>query len=238
MGRRRGNMNLKQVMATAIVGATLSLASAVATAQEGPYFSVFWGQSMVDVDKGDLDVLALDLGTEIGGSSTTGSSSVNDTDTAWGAQIGYRFNRFVAAEIGYVDLGKANYVGELSSVFPAPVNGRLNYEVHQRFLSSGPTIAALGIFPIGQRFEVYGRGGIYFADTRYRLKLEFPLLDEPISSEDKAGTQEFFGGLGFAWNINEDYAVRVEGSYFNDVGDDDRTGEASVALLTIGFVFR
>jgi hypothetical protein len=83
---------------------------------------------------------------------------------------------------------------------------------------------------------VYGRGGILFADTRFRTTVVF--ANGSGSFEDKAGTQEFFGGGGFAWNINDDYAVKAEATYFLDVGDDDRTGEASIAMLTLGITFR
>ena len=111
------------------------------------------------------------------------------------------------------------------------------YAVHGRFLSSGPTLAVLGTIPLGSRFEIYGRGGLYFADTRFRLKVQFSDGSEG-QIEWKAGTQEFFGGLGGAWNINEDYSLRAEVSYFMDVGDDDRTGEASITTLAVGIAFR
>jgi hypothetical protein len=179
-----------------------------------------------------------------GGTSPTGSSDLNDSDSIWGAQIGYRFNRWVAAEIGYVDLGKANYVADLNSTFTFPdaifppaqyPDGNYNYQARGKFTSSGPTAAVLGIFSIGERFDIYGRGGIYFADTRLRLRLD---VASYISAEEKAGTQELFGGLGFQWNINEDFGVRAEGTYFLDVGDDDRTTEASIVILGLGIVFR
>jgi OmpA-OmpF porin, OOP family len=229
-------MNAKQIIATGIVTAMLGLGPTVASAQEGPYFGLFWGKGRTDVDKSDLDAIAVNLATGAGGTNTAGASSLNDTDSVWGAQVGYRFNRFVAAEIGYVDLGKTNYTSELDANFGTPV--LVGFDVDQRLLSSGPTVAALGMFPIGQRFDVYGRAGIYFADTRYRIKVQFVGDPEIISSEEKAGTQEFFGGFGFAWNINESYALRTELTYFNDVGDDDRTGETSSTLITLGVQFR
>ncbi|HEY3395020.1 MAG TPA: outer membrane beta-barrel protein, partial [Lacipirellulaceae bacterium] len=228
-------MNAKQVVTAGVVAAVLGFGPAAASAQEGPYFSLFWGRSSTDIDKDDLDAVAVQIGTDSGGRNTAGSSSLNDADSVWGVQVGYRFNRFVAAEAGYVDLGKANYVGNLASDFgPVTSPVRLGYSVHQRFLSSGPTIAVLGMIPLGERFDIYGRGGIYFADTRYRIRAQSAGDPEGTSTEDKAGTQELFGGLGFAWNINDDYGVRAEATHFADVGDDDRTGEASVTILTVG----
>ena len=226
-------MNAKQVIATGIVTAMLGLGPTVASAQEGPYFGLFYGKGSTDISRSDLNQLSSDLTVGIGGTEPTGTSDLNDMDSIWGAQVGYRFNRFVAAEVGYVDLGKANYVADLVSDFGL---GDEAYQSRGRFTSSGPTVAVLGILPIKEIFDVYARGGIYFADTRMRVRFVFP--DQILSTESKAGTQEFFGGLGFAWNFSEDYAVRGEVTPFLDVGDDDRTGEASVTMLAVGFVFR
>ena len=226
-------MNAKQVVATGIVATMLGLGPTVASAQEGPYFSLFWGKGTMDVSRNELNQLSADLTADLGGTTPSGTSDLNDMDSVWGAQIGYRFNRFVAAEVGYVDLGKSNYVASLVSNFGA---GNEAYESRGRFTSSGPTVAVLGILPIKDMFEFYGRAGIYFADTRFRVRFVFP--NEILTMEEKAGTQEMFGGLGFAWNINEDYALRGELTHFLDVGDDDRTGEASMTMFTVGVAFR
>jgi OmpA-OmpF porin, OOP family len=226
-------MNAKQIIATGIVATMLGLGPTVASAQEGPYFGLFWGKGSTDISRSDLNELSSDLTIALGGTAPSGTSELNDMDSIWGAQVGYRFNRWVAAEVGYVDLGKASYVADLVSNFGG---GNEAYQSRGRFLSSGPTVAVLGIVPIKDLFDIYARGGIYFADTRFRVRFEF--FDGFLTAEEKAGTQELFGGLGFAWNISEDYAVRAEVTHFVDVGDDDRTGEASVTMLALGFVFR
>lgn len=221
-------------IAAGFVVAMLALGPAVASAQEGPYFGVFLGKGLVDISQSELNAFAAnDVVVNGGGTLPTGSSDLNDMDTVWGVQVGYRFNRWVAAEIGYVDLGKANYVANLRSNFGAGIEP---FGYHARFLVQGPTVAVVGLVPIGDRFEFYGRGGILFADTRFRTTVVFDNADG--SFEAKAGTQEFFGGGGFAWNINSDYALKAEATYFLDAGDDDRTGEASVAMLTLGITFR
>jgi hypothetical protein len=228
-------MNLKQVIATGIVTTVLGLGPMIASAQEGPYFGLFLGKGSIDISRSDLNQIASNLTQQIGGTAPTGTSDLNDMDSIWGAQIGYRFNRWVAAEVGYVDLGKAHYEASLVADFGA---GNEAFGMRGRFTSSGPTVAVLGILPLGERFDIYGRGGVYFADTRFRFVADFAGIDDDQSVENKAGTQELFGGVGFQWNINQDWGVRAEGTYFLDVGDDDRTTEASIVILGLGIVFR
>lgn len=226
-------MNAKRVVAAGFVAAMLALGPAIASAQEGPYFGLFLGKGLLDLSQSDLNALAARTTQPVGGSTPSGRSDLNDMDSVWGVQAGYRFNRFVAAEVGYVDLGKASYVANLSSTVGAVTQ---NFHYRARFQSSGPTVAVLGLLPIGERFDVYARGGIYFADTRFRTVVQRAATT--TSTERKAGTQELFGGAGFAWNINDDYALKAEATYFLDAGDDDRTGEASVTMLTLGITFR
>ena len=108
------------------------------------------------------------------------SGSVDDSGFGWGLNVGYEFNRFVALEVGYVDLGKyrqeggsivANYSTEALALPPElPAAFGVPAEVSARIVSAGPTLAVVGKFPFGPGFSVYGRGGMYFADTRVRLK--------------------------------------------------------------------
>src|SRR5690349_18336199 len=110
-------MNAKQVVATGIVAAMLGFGPTVASAD--PYFGLFYGKGMSDISRSALNRRAMDITVANGGTSPIGSSDLNDADSIWGLQIGYEFNRWVSAELGYVDLGKSNYVANLTSNFGA-----------------------------------------------------------------------------------------------------------------------
>ena len=224
-------MNAKRAVCTGIVAAVLGFGPTFASAD--PYFALFYGKAQTDLSQGELNTIAEDLTAALGGTPPTGVSDVNDTDTAWGAQIGYRFNRWVAAEIGYVDFGKPSYYANLVSDFGAGPEG---YTVRSRFIVTGPTLAVVPTIPLGERFDLYARAGLFLAETRFQLGADFP--PDSVTVDSRADTREWFGGLGFAWNINDNYAVRIEGTYFPEVGDDDETGENDIALIAIGVMFR
>ena len=78
------------------------------------------------------------------------SSSLDDSTDVWEVHAGVRFNRYVAAEIGYINLGRGSYVATYPPSF--------RYSV--RFLCSGPTLPVLGI------------GGSWIINPSYALRVE------------------------------------------------------------------
>lgn len=255
-------MKAKRVVASGVVAALIGLAPTLASA-EGFYLTAFGGITSADIDEGAFDAsygpvlqqrgqLTISDGTDdhvfSPAASNYQSGSVDDSGIGWGLQVGYEFNPYVALEVGYVDLGKyrqeggsilATYTSETDpTVFDVPA------DVSARIVSAGPTLAVVGKFPFGSGFSVYGRGGVYFADTRARLKYmgvadEFSpdqVLELPL--EFKASTQELFLGLGAGWDFSEDFGLRLDFQMFMDVGDEDRTGESDLGLFSVGVTFR
>jgi hypothetical protein len=159
----------------------------------------------------------------------------------------------VAAEVGYVDLGELLYTmnGEISGNYayiceceePVVVNRPLdgNFERSVQVTSAGITAAALGMFPIGPRFDLHVRGGIYYADTRVTNRLRYIDSSDTFNllhSRVDASETELFAGLGAAWNINESFALRVEYQKFFDVGDDQKNGESDIDVLNLALLFK
>lgn len=223
-------------LALVAVGLAAACYGASANA-EGFYFALDGGSASFDVNKANLDknlVAPHVKALTDGGETVTGApSSLDDTDNAWTANVGYRFNSYVAAEFGYVNLGEALYKAQTNST--DGVNTFVD-TFNVRVLSAGPTAALLGVFPFSS-FEVYGKAGIFFSKTKVRNKLEVA-GDEPISAEVKADSQDIFYGIGAAWNFSDNYAVRVQYQKFLSVGDNDHTGETDVDFISVGILFR
>jgi OOP family OmpA-OmpF porin len=220
-----GPERLKLAVAALTLGLLLG---ASALAQEGLYSGIFGGVSMVDMGSSS------GLRRSFFGNTPVDSSSLDDSDTAYGVHVGYRWNSYVATELGYVNLGEGLFEANLSD--PAVVSEPTVFSA--RFRTTGITAAMLGIFPVAGMFDFHGRAGVYYADTRYRQRQDFTTSDTFLSGESKANSFDALAGIGAAWNFNENYSLRVEYQKFLNVGDKDDTGEVDVDLLTIGVLFR
>jgi OOP family OmpA-OmpF porin len=256
-------INKTRLLAGLALGCVLSTPAAFAEEYRGFYFGVWGGSADMDFgSKAAADEAVFDLlvdefprigvaGTNLGGEVT--GSELDDSMTAWGAQVGFRFNKWVAAEVGYVDLGELLYTmnGTISGNYAyicecedaTVVNRALdgNFERSVQVTSAGITAAALGMFPIGPRFDLHVRGGVYYADTRVTNRLRYIEPSDTFNllhGRVDASETELFAGLGAAWNINESFALRVEYQKFFDVGDDQKNGESDVDVLNLALLFK
>jgi len=94
------------------------------------------------------------------------TATADGSDTGAGAAVGYRINRYLAAELAYTDFGRVgireHYVfGPIDNPFPIP---RLEIDVDLASRVVGPSLSLLGILPIADNFELFGRAGVLFAD--------------------------------------------------------------------------
>lgn len=257
-------MYKRSILAGAILAA-LGPCAATAETNEGFYVGLSGGLAVVDISRSDLDFVAVaglqnvndQINSVFANNVTSGqtfTSTLDDNDLAWGIQVGYRWNRYVAAELGYIDFGQAQYkmsttISDVpNNIDPQPV------DIRTRFVSTGPTLSILGMFPLG-RFDLHARAGIYYSDTRVVQRV----IDSPggsgflsavetaaaanqtpitTSVQGKGTDKDLFFGVGGTWNISEGYSLRVEYQHFLDVGREEQTGERDIDLLTAGFLFR
>jgi OmpA-OmpF porin, OOP family len=231
-----------------LAGAGLLSATSALAEEAGFYFGLTGGASIFDVpSKADLDTFFLgNLDRDLSQLTVPASigfvekTSVNDSDAAWGATVGYRWNSYVAAEVSYVNLGEARYEADLQidNGSAAPLT-RLETGT---FESSGATLALLGMLPLSESFDLHVIGGVYFEDTRFNRPSAFE--DELTGAtvfghkESRSSDKELFVGAGAAWNINPSYSVRVQYQRYFNVGSDQTLIESDVNLFTGSILFR
>jgi OOP family OmpA-OmpF porin len=146
-------------------------------------------------------ITTADVCDDIGGPGI----SCDDEDTGLKIFGGFGVNPNFAVELGWVDVGEATATGP---------GGTATLE------ADGFQFAAVGIFPIGQRFDVFGKIGMYMWDAS---------VSGPGGSVSDDGTDLMFG-IGGTWKIGQRLGLRAEWERF-DVDDID------IDLVSVGVTF-
>lgn len=136
--------------------------------------------------------------------------SCDDTDTAFRIFGGYNFNKNFGAELGYSELGKAKFSA-------AGVSGDAK--------STAWDVMAVGTLPLNQKFDLYGKLGWYFADTK---------TSGALSSSDS--NNDFTFAIGGAYNFNKNLSARLEWQQYTKVGSDSNNGDVDV--IGVGVVYK
>ncbi|MCY7371203.1 MAG: OmpA family protein [Polaromonas sp.] len=155
-----------------------------------------------------------------------GTSSISDRDSSTGFKLygGYQFNRNLALEAGYFDLGKFGYT---ANTIPA---GTLDGNIKLK----GFNLDAVGILPITDRFSALGRVGLNYAQARDSFTGTGAVnVANPNPSE--RGTNYKLGlGLQYAFTQALGMRAEVERYRVNDaVGN-----KGHVDLFSVGLVYR
>lgn len=188
-------------------------------ADAGLYFDVDAGQSTIhDISKSDFDAV-------VSSAATIQRSSLDDQGSSWSVAVGYRVSRFFAADLSYMELGAAKYRANITA-------GGTPLLYKASFSASGPAVAAMGILPLGRRFELRGRAGVIFAKTT--LKQYATDFSSSISDGFDANSRNLFGGLSAAFNVTDTFAIHAGAQRFNKVGNEDELGESDVDVFSVG----
>jgi OmpA-OmpF porin, OOP family len=131
-------------------------------------------------------------------SDLSSNVSCDDKDTAWKIFGGYQFNRYIAAEVAYTDLGKVKASGPTVSA-----------EVK----SNAWELVGVGSYPIGASgFAPYAKLGVYRGESK---------LSSSSGVSDKDTSNDWTAGLGVRYDITKNVAVRAEWQRYNGDADID-----------------
>jgi OOP family OmpA-OmpF porin len=185
----------------------LALLAAPALAQEsGPYIGASLGQA------------------EHGDTCEGANLSCDEKDSAWKIYGGYQFNRFVAVEFGYADLGR--------SAAGANVGGIV---VNPTFEVTAFELSGIGFLPLLDRLALFMRLGVYRAETELGGTGTAFGITVPISGKESNSDLTF--GLGIQYGITRNIGLRGEWQQYMKVGGGD-TGETDIDVLSVGLLFR
>lgn len=170
-----------------------------------------------------------------------GELSADETDVGWNFSLGYRVNKYLAAELAYVDSGEASLVQHyepLPSILPIPTpvtEFNRSYSVTSR----GPALSILGTLPIGAEWEVFLRGGVLFAKQEVEARTTAvggtmttgQQLDRDFS--DEVVTL----GTGVQWNFLPRWTARLEYQRTDDLQANEIMGESRIDQASLSVLF-
>jgi opacity protein-like surface antigen len=202
----------------------------------GPYVTALVGMSAYGGDQSNDEQSLIDLIDDANVPFQNEEVGTDDSDIGYQAAFGYRFARYIALELGLVQYG------ELTSELSADVdlgdgNGFVPARFEYSFKVGGPLISAVGLLPLGEKFELYGRLGFLFASVEREFSSRIN-GQRGLSYSASGDSQDVVYGIGANFNINQAYAIRAEYQILDDVGEDGRTGTESLDFMSIGMIVR
>jgi OmpA-OmpF porin, OOP family len=210
-------MNFLNLVPPAFLG--LFVAAAAHGADSGFYLGADLGRS----DYPANGKLIVDLP-----SSTLASGNLSNHDFGWGITGGYRFNRYVAVEAGYLDLG--TLAGPLANVAGAnAASGHFDLSVR------GATQAVVGILPFGN-WEGYLKLGYFYSDVR--LSYSGVSGAGPFNHRASVSDLSEWAALGLRYRLGQHWQVNVEYDRYGSVGDRGKTGQTTNSTPSVGVAYR
>jgi opacity protein-like surface antigen len=165
---------------------------------------------------------------------STVSETSDDSNLGYEAVFGYRFNRYVAAELGLLKGGEMK--SQLNGEFGPPgstVPGYLSIE----YSFSGPVFAIVGVLPLNDKFEIYGRAGMLFAGSDRNIKVR---IGDDVTNlgGNRGDSTDVVYGAGMQYHINVMFSLRAEYMMLKDIGDPQTTGTEDLNNIGIGLIVR
>lgn len=127
------------------------------------------------------------------GTDLTGldNAQLDDNDTTYTVRGGWRFSPFGAIELGYYDLGRYHFSGNVSGT-------RIPADGSARAQSVG--LSLVGIIPINN-FDIYGRIG--YAHSELKFSANTDLLNRNRNDRQDEATY----GAGVRWTFARNWAL-------------------------------
>ncbi len=215
---------MKSAIASGTLGlaALAILASPFALADDaGWYIGANIGQSKSKIDNARITSQMLGAGL------TTSSITDDEHDTGYKLFGGYSFNRYFAVEGGYFDLGTFSF----TAVSAVPFSGTLSGNIKLR----GLNLDAIGALPITERFSVFGRVGMNYAEARDNFTSTgfVPALANPNPSKREWNPKI---GLGVQYDFTESLGMRVEAERYRV--NDAVGNKGDIDMVSVGLVYR
>lgn len=146
--------------------------------------------------------------------------SCDDKDTAFRIFGGYQFHPNIGVELGYADLGKAKFS---ASGTGGSVSGEEKFTAWD--------LVAVGSYPVGTSFSVYGKLGLYYGKAEASANAVIGPFGAS-ASDSETGT-DFTYGLGAGFDFNKNFGARIEWQRYNGFSD-----ASNLDVFSLGVLYR
>jgi OOP family OmpA-OmpF porin len=221
--------------ALAVAVLAIGFCARAGAAEYGFYVAGYYGTADKQVVKSAHDSFANSIYDAFGFAPEQTVSTLDDgKDKSFGMAAGYRLLEHLAIEAGYMDLGS---VGYRNDSFGTNLIVEVQEPWQQRLESSttGIAISALGILPLSDRWELYGRAGALIASNEVDVFITdfFGSASRTLSDS----SFELLAGVGLSMSFAEVYGLRLEYQRVFDAGEEPAEGDVDVASLgfTVSF---
>jgi OOP family OmpA-OmpF porin len=158
-----------------------------------------------------------DLESELASQGIQANATVNDNPAGFTIGAGYRFNRYVALEANYVDLGTAT--ASIDVISPAVFN--VKEDIH----ATGETLDVLGSIPVSQRVSLFGKLGLFDYNIKETLSSNVAIPLQNLSTN--GSTYDL--GVGVEISFTDRLGLRAGLTQYHKVGDSS-TGQQNLGL--------
>jgi opacity protein-like surface antigen len=216
-------------LTTGLLAAAIALATAPAFATDtGFYVGAGMGYSKISINETKID-------NSIDATIApwfVDKSSVDQNATPYSFFVGYRLMPYLAAEVAYLDMGQASYTGTIAKAATTGTG-----KVKGTWSADGWPLSVLGIWPVNDTWEVFGRVGVFMGNvdlTAHAYDSAAAPLGRAHASDSST---EFFGGVGVDANFMESWAARFEWQAMPSIGNDD-TGSGNFNNFMFSILYK
>lgn len=187
----------------------LGFASPAILAQSSWYVGASIGQSVIDATSGEVE-----RGFLVDDGFVASGTTLDKSDTGGKAYLGHRFNRFLAAEAGYLDLGKASFnttiVSAPPGTTPAPP-----FPIHATAKADGLFLSGLVHLPLTDSFSFFAKAGLLRWEAEFTERIAGTGITRV--SRNERNTDAAYG-LGLQWQFTQLVGARAEWERLENVG--------------------
>ncbi|MES2141972.1 MAG: outer membrane beta-barrel protein [Pseudomonadota bacterium] len=157
-------------------------------------------------------------------------TNLNNNGLAGRLAVGYQFNQNLALELGYLQLKNGKYFEE-AYAFPTGT---------EKLKQNAIDIAAKGILPLSDRFNIYGKLGIAYLTSNITFK------DVDSDSKASGNNNQIYNiakhkwapeaAVGVSYDITQNVSVDTSWTHIQPIGN-KRPGNIDFVAVGIGYNF-